>query len=723
MSDDWVEVRQGPSESPTEERCFSLTSGETQKEKEEEFHSVIYQICRLKGETFVGEGGVAFVNKAIKPPGGDTLWNSLYDTANRHAGCRCCTRAAYTCAPLIGPRGPLFLRGIETTDPHISSLQTITKMMCMSCAESFEWVLVTPDTFPPVKFTHPRGSNQGDFSHWTVVPTDVTPPEALQRIQGLWDNLTRGKVFDIRLSEFLTEDARKDMKMISDLLVLTDRPDHYKNAVDWVLGIQAKFDYTDFQALSEVDKMYVRIFAAMTGNARGSVHFDFSTSGAFKGFMESSSREEVIRKMNSQSHPDNHMQTALSRALAKHSRASASKFTVSLVWDGVKNKDDLDLHVWIVIHGRRQGHVYYGRKTYKGYTLDFDAGISGTEADPVENISCDIGTIEIQVDCYTRRTWDNIPFTVFIREYGEIVKEIPGIYPKDRSSQNPMDICTHDFVDSQDTVPKMSAKAASAAAAQDADFNAKIGVPSCTIATMKDILDDSMEVIQCRTQSTGGASMAEPTCDASSVDSMFSQMMQASMTPVSKSKPRLHRACETEPSTVQDLIRIMKSGDHDLSIHVPDHVPGYLTKVTAKTPLKSGKTSMTSMCHYKDKFCPPDKTIISGTARLDSNWVPTRADGKVSVTSIALLGEKIFFFLKNARLPDVPEYPLGGGFYPQDLSVSQHVHRGRWTFFHTQLKPKLPMDATDSNPLAIGTFLCGDTSTVYLDGRKFVLSM
>ena len=167
----------------------------------------------------------------------------------------------------------------------------------------------------------------------------------------------------------------------------------------------------------------------------------------------------------------------------------------------------------------------------------------------------------------------------------------------------------------------------------------------------------------------------------------------------------------------------MKSGDHDLSIHVPDHVPGYLTKVTAKTPLKSGKTSMTSMCHYKDKFCPPDKTIISGTARLDSNWVPTRADGKVSVTSIALLGEKIFFFLKNARLPDVPEYPLGGGFYPQDLSVSQHVHRGRWTFFHTQLKPKLPMDATDSNPLAIGTFLCGDTSTVYLDGRKFVLSM
>ena len=661
-------------------------------------------------------------------PNGDVFWvmkhpatfkKDVQTIAFPHGDCNTCTSRAARYTTFSGPGNePLFFSNEDgqMTNPTMIALREQAVKTCSQDIKP-EPTLVHDGFFAPTEFTDPRGAQKEiRFYHWTIIPSDVTSTEVMSRTQPLWSMLKSGGC-DCRLAEFMTEDSRRDMQMINGLLPETESPLHYKNTVDWVLGIQAKFMATDFNSLSEVDKVHVRIFAMMTGNAEGRVHFDFSTSSALKGFMESPSPEDVIRKMNTQSDPNNHMQGALARALDKNACARSSARTASLCWNGTKNPDDLDIHV----RTDTGKHIYWDNTHDGDYSLDFDAGINKKDADPVENISCGIGLIRIQVDCYTRRTLGDIPFTVIIRENGEIVKEIPGIYPKDRSSKYPMDICTHDFVDRPVAPPQMSGKAASAAAAQDKDFQEKIGVPTSTVATMAALGEHGISVIQCKKVIAGGAAAAH---DPEAVASVFETMMRAAKpSPKPLAKPRLNRSCAMTPSTVKDLSVIMASGQHDLAVHLPDHSPGYWTLVTAKTAFKNGKCELPSVCHYQNKFAPPGKTLLKGTARLDSTWVNTRPDGKVTVCGIAPFGDKMFFFLDGAHLPDVPEYPMGGGFYPQDLGIEQHVHRGRWTFFHTQLKPTMPSGEVDQSPPAIGTFLVGDTVTVFLDGRKLVLKV
>ena len=65
--------------------------------------------------------------------------------------------------------------------------------------------------------------------------------------------------------------------------------------------------------------------------------------------------------------------------------------------------------------------------------------------------------------------------------------------------------------------------------------------------------------------------------------------------------------------------------------------------------------------------------------------------------------------------------PLASGFYPTDLSADYHVHRERWAFYHSQLKPRVPTDAKEGAVTLVGAFLTGDKAIVYMDGVQLTL--
>eukprot|EP01063_Lacrimia_lanifica_P034881 TRINITY_DN654_c0_g1_i1.p1 TRINITY_DN654_c0_g1~~TRINITY_DN654_c0_g1_i1.p1 ORF type:complete len:688 (+),score=227.90 TRINITY_DN654_c0_g1_i1:52-2115(+) len=633
--------------------------------------------------------------------------------ALKEGGCRTCARRTKYIR-YAGPHGALMFHN-ERMKSSEYPLQQMRKYAEQVCGQDVapELLLVTGDTFGSALHTGPGNRCMEPFYHWTVLPSAVTQASILARISPLWNLLCHS--IDVRLSKFLTVDARQDMQIVNDVQPELQRPDHYKNAITWVLGIQDRFPKA-FEEMTAVEKMQVRIFAMMTGKAEGAVHYDFATSSAFQGFMEAESREALKRMMDSQSDPRLHMRDALARAMDTHANAKASKFTVSLVWDGTEYKDDLDLHV--VTDGKTR--CYYGCPRADGCRLDFDAGISGKEAAPVENISVRAGTMRIQVDNYTRRTKGDVPFVVMIREYGEVVREVPGVWPKGRASHQYLDVCTHVFKEGGAPVPAMSDKAAAAARAQDKDFQELIGVPQSTVATMADLAEHGIPVMNCPKAKNPKAKKIAPTVDAAASAGAFEAMMNAVVGGAKKG--RLHEACRKNPSTVQELVAALKNKPRDLAIHLPDHAPGYIVNVTTNSAeaLKSGKKVTPFPCHYQDKFKPPVQPVEQGTARMDNSWAATRDDGKVRVCGIADMNGKPFFILEGARLPDVAAFPLGGGFYPQALGAKGHVHRGRWTFFHTQLKPTLRPTAS---PPAIGTFLTGVTATVYMDGLKLDLKV
>ena len=270
--------------------------------------------------------------------------------------------------------------------------------------------------------------------------------------------------------------------------------------------------------------------------------------------------------------------------------------------------------------------------------------------------------------------------------------------------------------------PALSAKAAAAALAQNKDFKALFGVPRSTVATMADLVESGLSLTVWEQPETKFDH--DDSRDPEAVAGAFETMMMAAK-PAKAAKNRLHDAVTRHPETLDDLVKVMGAGSHDLAVHLPDHQPGYIVNLNVETKdaLKSGKTNMLASCHYQDKFKPPVKLVAPGTARMDDTWAMTRGDGKASVCGITKMDGKTFFVLQGARLPDVQAFPLGVGFYPQDLSANGHIHRGRWSYFHTQLKPLLPTPGSGAIPLAIGTFLTGASATVYLDGKELRLKV
>ena len=262
----------------------------------------------------------------------------------------------------------------------------------------------------------------------------------------------------------------------------------------------------------------------------------------------------------------------------------------------------------------------------------------------------------------------------------------------------------------------MTPKAAAAAKAQNKDFDDLIGTPTSTIATLANIVGGEVTVVNRKSTATH-----HNTNTQSVTDSFNEMVMNAAPSP--KKKTSLAASCSVNPRTVSELFTLInKGGEHDLTIHLPDHSPGYITNVSTCTDkaLKSGKTTTSISCHYEDKFKLPVKPVKPGTARLDTSWAYPGMDGKAIVSGMVFINGKYFLALNGASLSRNSSFPSGGGFYPTDLSATGHVHRSRWTYYHSNLRPSTPFVDTH---IAIGTFLTGETATVFLDGKKIVLTV
>ena len=288
----------------------------------------------------------------------------------------------------------------------------------------------------------------------------------------------------------------------------------------------------------------------------------------------------------------------------------------------------------------------------------------------------------------------------------------------------------------------MSTSAAARAKALDAEWVARVGDPTATVATLDSLTDrHGVGLVICGSGSADSAVPAVAAAEPASVGRAFMQMAVASTNAAAaaKAQPKAAKAgkaakaylsqqVKAMPRTVADLMAHLAANPRaSLSIHPRDHSPGYLVDIGTKTE-GVRKTDLPSPCHYHDKYAHPVKPVAGtvGNARLDAAWLGRNAgggprsnlDGRVEVKAIVdVAGSCPFLALHGAKLPPPTRGapPLASGFYPTDLAASFHAHRERWTFYHTQLAPSMP--SSRSLPM-VGTFLTGDASVVYLDGVK-----
>ena len=658
-------------------------------------------------------------------------WMRVYPSANAEEiassttldfKCRECSARANRLVRAGGPHGALMFAGerFPTAYASINALRDVAERTCQGNEYSIE--LVTPTTFKKPSHTGPGSQATSQWNHWSVYPAQVTSPELVQRMTQLWSK-TEHSVIE-RLSKFLCDGARDTMVIIDRIIQSGQlaRPEYWAATCTWVRGFQQKFP-ENFDRMSSAMRDELCVYAMATGHAVGEVHYNFQTSANLLDFMVMTSEHAIATEMDKRSDPRTNQVSQLARA--KASKGVVAKFGVGLIWNGKVNKDDLDLRIVT-----RHGTVYFGMKELISNgkvvaKLDFDAGISGTEAEPAENVSFNeeiVGeTIQIWIDAYSHRTRGDVPCTIIITQQGLPDKVIDVVWPKDRRSHDYLHVATHIFTPITEPVVAMSETQARAVAAQDTEWNELFGVPTSTVATLDNLVSHGIPLqILPEHKAPELATRNTPESAMSEFANLAVSARQQSKT---TGKQFLSQRMKIQPPTTLEELwrRFADKQCLSLSVHLQDFVPGYITQITVASTkaLKTGTNTALASCHYEDKFQHPLKPVKTGNARVDESWVPSSYDRTTQVTAIAKIDGKYFFVFKGAQLsPDDVAFPKSTGFYPQDLSNDGHKHRSKWAFLNTSVKPHMPADG--SVP-AIGAFLTSETATVVVDGQKLVL--
>ncbi|KAK3242678.1 hypothetical protein CYMTET_47640 [Cymbomonas tetramitiformis] len=294
-----------------------------------------------------------------------------------------------------------------------------------------------------------------------------------------------------------------------------------------------------------------------------------------------------------------------------------SPHIIGLTWDG-KFTDDLDLHV-ITPKG---SEVYFGNKEADGCRLDFDANVTEGEAEPCENVSVRPGVYNIYVTNFTKRTRDSpIPFQIVCRTVGKPHQIYPGVGTHEREERDKIHVCAHTLTD-EPLSPEdleLSEEAARRASAQAADTDECVGVPASTVATVTSVEDRGMllvlpEIEKVRTPAN--TSLAES--DSANLANISFQQMLKPVTQARVKKKFLTDNCRQLPSTFTEVVELMKSGKHALSVRLRDHSPEYLVDITT-TNAYVRRNNLPAACHFKDKFAPPHRQMEVGNARLDDS--------------------------------------------------------------------------------------------------------
>ena len=641
--------------------------------------------------------------------------------------CRTCTSRATSLMRYAGPKGPLLFQDepMPTQSPEINSIYANAEEACQG---EYTIELVQPTTFPPRKYTGCGPRKNEEFNHITIEPSHITDPTMDQRMIQLWPKVQHS--VRERLSKFLCEGARQTMILINSIIGSGRlvRPGYWAPTCEWILDIQRKFP-ENFDEMSSERRDELCVYSMAIGHASCDVHYNFQTSANFIDFMVMTSEQAIANEMDKRSDPRTNQVSQLARA--KEAKGVVAKWGIGLIWDGRLYRDDLDLRCVT-----SYGTVYFMHKELirNGKVVakqDFDAGISGTEAQPAENISFSedlVGMpIDIFIDNYSRRTIGDVPCQIIITQQGLPDRVIDVVWPRDRREHHYLHVATHVFTPIIEPVVTMSETQARAAAAQDKEWNELFGTPTSTIATLENLNEYGFKVVQVP-EDTAHVSQSSTMASTTAMSEFASLVANGRQTSNTGTQPKpakqflSARLKNQPPTTVEELVlRLASTGEIIRpEIHLQDFVPGYMTNITVASDkaLKSGKTSL-SMCHYEDKFQQPLKPVKTGNARLNETWVKKNYSGNVRVIAIVKVEGKYFFVLDGAQLsPDDVAFPKSAGFYPQDLSNDGHKHRSKWAFLNSSIRPQMP--ASDAVP-AIGTFLTSDFATVIVNGQKLVL--
>lgn len=524
------------------------------------------------------------------------------------------------------------------------------------------------------------------YEHWTVIPSAVSTPEDARRFESLKHYLG---YMSMRVSKLLTKEARDKVALMREARPLLQRSEHWTSVLSWITNLQA-IASSGYAEMPPLGRLHVNVRALMTGKCQGGTHLDYHQAENIVGFLTLSTTEELAKAMDDRSNPDTYMKSQLLRKLAE--KKVTSPRTISLCWD---TADDLDIHVFTP----DGTHIYHAKKTGDGCTLDFDANIDKKEENPIENVSVRPGRYDIKVNNYTRRSKGSVPFTIILREVGIDDVVYHSHWPANQSKGDLLRVCYHTFTagdeaaDAKGKPLVMSRKAAARAQASAKDWDDRFGTPTSVVATAESLSRDAGDSRVFR--------VSPPT-----PSSLYMAMAMADQ----KGDPG-------PPTTIDSLCRRAEAGPLDLKVSLRDHTPGYVVFTDTKTRVRKTESNV-SLCHYNRKGAPPVHPEKTGSSRLHSSWFQTN-DNMATVACIARVGGKLFVALKGAKLPEHADFPLGGGFYPTQLHSTAHIHRERWGFMHSNVKPAPPGRGL---PL-IGAFLCGPSATFYLDGKKVTIKV
>jgi hypothetical protein len=631
-------------------------------------------------------------------------------------GCRACMERALAYSGLMGEEKPM-LFGEELHPIRcklMDDLKGIQQSICNIYTKKPKALLVKKTTF---KNKH-EGTNietGRKYYHLTVIPNNVTADTLSQRMTKLWHMVDDG--MDTRLKTLMSVEGRNTVEIIKKVTKTLKRQEYWEHILRWLDDIYRRYE-GEYDTMTDDKKIEVKIFALSIGNCHEDLHKTFKQAGTLTGFFTYDSVDNLRRMMDEITDPRNYLQSQLTRKMEKNN--VTSDLTIGLTWDG-KYTDDLDLHVFTP----NGTEIYFGRKTGDGCTLDFDANVSRGEKEPCENVSCkNNGRYNVYVNNYTRRTFNEIPFTVVIKEKGKNDISYNEVWSRHRKNGDKMRITTfHYFKTECDSGLTMSDKSINRSKQYSDEWDEKIGNPECHLTTLDELNEYDVEYVLCNNPS-------KDVKTGKDVNELFKSIsMRDDDNKNVKRRKYLSEHCNTNIKTVDELFELLKTSNKNITIENRDHTPGYMTTIRTKT--SNVRKNIPGLCHYNEKYKVPVKPFANmaiGNARLDTSWYKTSINmnhyvEKIKVYGMVKVGTMYFMIMDDGRLPEY-DYPLSGGFYGVDLTDDYHKHREKWTFFNTQMKPTCNQNTYRSpspNKEMIGTFLVGRKTVVYMDGKRYEL--
>lgn len=559
----------------------------------------------------------------------------------------------------------------------------------------------------------------------------ITAPELARKISpNLLNKLSNGTM-DGRLKEIVTMLQRKTevtggetnievIKRIakSDEVLRKEFWEYRIDAVEKIQTFARKFKNGDqnWELMSDVDKMHVRVFALLYGG-----EYSDSENPIFKAIShvvdiskDAIGIQAIPGFMNERSDPNSYMvQQVAKRNMEKSVNAP---FIVSLSWGSTS---DLDGRIKMV-HTRETISYRNKRSDDRQTYLNFDANAGQPTKEPVETFTMSSespGKYIFMVNNYcTRDNEDIIPFTVILNLNGKIQVfehswdcRIRGDNSHDDESKM-IHICTveitQDMIDSLNTEYGLSAKQANRLGSLLPKFKEKFGYVTTTIANMS-ILDRNIIFLKSSSLCNNKNKSVHDERRGGDDDANNKLNELSAMVQIAKVQTKTLRSTlgDRSVSRLETLRDILQSPGISIGIQGRNYYPSTITTHSCGDQLRNNIT----INSYIEEGKPPvqPNPTIRETCRFEKEWSSDFAGilyGTAILPAKNLFYDGYFISLGNTRFPTSADtkWCVGAGMYPTDLLNDNHEFREIWATLHSSIRPSVE----ESNDLpAIGVFL------------------